>query len=140
MGRKPSALDAARGAAQAVCMMQCRHCGGTVVLSEPIPRDAECEGCGKDLRACVQCRHYDPALNNACRETMADPVVEKERRNFCEYFSFSREPFRPAAGSGRAAEARARLEGLFGGASSPSPAADARKRLEDLFRKPPSDD
>jgi len=97
-------------------MLQCRHCGTPVAIGEPIPRDAECTGCGRDLRACVQCRHYDPAYNNACRETMADPVVEKERRNFCEYFSFSRAPTRAAAQEGRQAQ--------------------ARKKLEDLFRKP----
>jgi hypothetical protein len=119
-------------------MPQCRHCGTAVTLSEPIPRDAECSGCGKDLRACVQCRHYDTAYNNACRETMADPVVEKERRNFCEYFSFSTAPFQAGAGSSRQADARAKLEGLFGGGGKPTPSADARKRLEDLFKKPDS--
>ncbi len=56
-------------------ILQCRHCGTPVTLSEPLPRDAECSGCGKDLRACVQCRHYDTAYNNSCRETMADPVT-----------------------------------------------------------------
>lgn len=117
-------------------MPACRHCGAAVTLGEPIPRDAECSSCGKDLRACVQCRHYDPAYNNACRETMADPVVEKERRNFCEYFSFSNQPFQSAAGSGRQAEARAKLEGLFGGKAKPGPSDDARRRLEDLFKKP----
>src|SRR5262245_16563313 len=114
----------------------CRHCGATIEVGDPVPRDAECPGCGRDLRACVQCRHYDPAYHNACRETEADPVTEKERRNFCEFFAFSSEPFR-AAGGAREAEARARLSALFGG---PSPAADraseARRKLDALFRKP----
>ena len=131
------ALDPIAGTRQALVMV-CRHCGAAVSVAEPIPRDSECPGCGKDLRACVQCRHYDVAYNNACRETMADPVVEKERRNFCEYFSFSSEAFVPA-GTARQAEARAKLEGLFGGAAKPG-ASDARQRLEDLFRKPGSED
>jgi hypothetical protein len=84
-----------------------------VTLGEPIPRDAECAGCGRDLRACVQCRHYDLAYHNACRETMAEPVADKQRRNFCEYFSFSLAPFGAAAESDRAAEARRKLESLF---------------------------
>ena len=117
-------------------MPWCRHCGTSIMLGEPIPRDAECSSCGKDVRACVQCRHYDPTLNNASRETMADPVVEKERRNFCEYFSLSTEPFKPAATSNRQAQARAKLEGLFGGASQPGASEDARRKLENLFRKP----
>ena len=50
-------------------MFVCQHCGASIALSEPVPRDAECSGCGRDLRACIQCRHYDPTRNNACRET-----------------------------------------------------------------------
>jgi hypothetical protein len=122
-------------------MRQCGHCGTAVTYDEPIPRDAECTGCGKDLRACVQCRHYDPAYNNACRETMADPVVDKDRRNFCEYFSLAPVARRVAAPEGRQAEARSRLESLFGGGGNsagakPRPSDDARRKLEDLFRKP----
>jgi hypothetical protein len=121
-------------------MPVCRHCGTAITIGEPIPRDAECTGCGKDIRACIQCRHYDPALNNACRETEADPVVEKERRNFCEYFSLSTASWQPKAASSRESDARARLEGLFGGKSATRSSESARKKLEDLFRKPgPSD-
>ena len=117
----------------------CRHCGTRSPLDEPIPREATCEGCGRDLRACVQCRHYDPSFNNSCHETMADPVVEKERRNFCEYFSFSRAPFtQPAAGADRASAARSKLEGLFGGGKrAVSREEQARRKLEDLFKKKP---
>jgi hypothetical protein len=115
-------------------MFVCQHCGASIALSEPVPRDAECSGCGRDLRACIQCRHYDPALNNSCRETEAEPVMEKARRSFCEFFSFAPGQ-RPQAGdSGRQAQARAKLEALFGGASShPAAGGDARARLEVLF-------
>ena len=115
-------------------MYVCRHCGTAVTLSEPIPRDAECSGCGRDLRACVQCRHYDPALNNSCRETEAEPVVEKERRNFCEFFSFAPGARVKADDSSRQTEARARLEALFGGPpAKPNAGEGARARLEALF-------
>jgi hypothetical protein len=97
--------------------LQCHGCGAAVTVGSPIPRDAECESCGRDLRCCTNCRHYDPAYHNACRETMAEPVEDKQRRNFCEYFSFNPEPFR---GAGRARDR----------------SADARARLDDLFRKP----
>jgi hypothetical protein len=118
--------------------LTCRHCGTPVPLDEPLPRDLACETCGRDLRACVHCRHYDERYNNACRETMADPVVEKDRRNFCEYFSFSREPFvGKAPARDRAADARAKLEGLFGGGGKRGPTREdeARRKLEDLFKK-----
>ena len=118
----------------------CQHCGARVRFDEPIPREATCDQCGRDLRACLQCRHYDTNYNNACRETMADPVVDKDRRNFCEYFSFSTAAFgaRTAQGA-RAADARAKLAGLFGGeaaaegASDESPSDAARRKLESLF-------
>jgi hypothetical protein len=115
---------------------QCHQCGAAVSVDEPLARDAECGSCGGDLRCCMNCRHYDTHFNNSCRETEADPVVDKNRRNFCEFFSFTREPF-VKAGSGREVEARKKLERLFGGAS-PSGAGkseEARKRLESLFRE-----
>ena len=117
-------------------MTVCRHCGAAVTLSEPLPRDAECSGCGRDLRACVHCRHYDSAYNNSCRETEAEPVVEKDRRNFCEFFSFAQGTLPKAEdSSGQQQEARARLEALFGGGpAKTSTPPDARARLEALFR------
>jgi len=107
-----------------------------VRVDEPLARDAECESCGGDLRCCLNCRHYDTHFNNSCRETQAEPVVDKNRRNFCEFFSFTREPFVKSGGR-REAEARKKLEGLFGGGpgSSSSKSEDARKRFESLFRK-----
>jgi hypothetical protein len=118
---------------------ECQFCGAPIMVSDPIPRDAECAACGRDLRCCRQCRHYDPHYNNQCRETEADPQPEKDRRNFCEFFDFTRTPFaRRTTAESRTTDARARLSELFGGASSaPAPPSDARKRLDDLFRKEP---
>lgn len=117
----------------------CHLCGATLDVSEPISRDAECPECRTDVRCCRNCRHYDERYNNACTETQADPVVEKTRRNFCEFFYFSREPFAgKGAGEKRATDARAKLDALFGGKPAAStPSADAKKKLEDLFRKKP---
>ena len=119
-------------------MPQCHFCGAAMNLGEPIGREATCDSCGRDLRCCKQCRHYDPHYNNECRETMADPVVEKDRRNFCEYFHFSAEPFRAGApATDRAAAARTKLESLFNPGAQPKAKEDARAKLESLFKKPP---
>ena len=97
-----------------VSSLQCHFCGAPVTLGEPIPRDAECESCRHDLRCCRNCRHWDPHFNNECTETMADPVVDKTRRNFCEYFYFNRAPFAAAArDKSRERNARSKLESLF---------------------------
>ena len=136
--------------------LQCYFCGAPVTIGEPIPRDGECDSCGHDLRCCRNCRHWDPRYNNQCTETMADPVEDKARRNFCEYFYFNRAPFAAApADKGRQTEARAKLADLFKHApktehgareklgklfgDSPPAAkpADARDRLDALFRKKP---
>jgi hypothetical protein len=94
--------------------LSCQVCGTAVPFDEPIPRDAECERCRTDLRSCVQCRHYDTSRNNQCTETEADPVADKMRRNFCEFFYFSREKGSVRqADSKRMEDARAKLEALF---------------------------
>lgn len=124
--------------------LACHHCGASLELSEPIGRERTCDACGADLRSCVNCRHYDPRYHNACTETMADPVQDKARRNFCEYFYYSRAAFAgPAARPAAAGDARARLESLFrGGAAGTAKTAadDARAKLDNLFRKPPPPD
>lgn len=132
-------------------MLVCHFCGAKVTRDEPIPRDGECESCGHDLRCCRNCRHWDVHYSNECTETQADPVTDKAKRNFCEFFYFSREGFVGAAGgASREADARAKLDRLFGGTGNTSPpaapaggesdrAAQARAKLEGLFRRPPSE-
>ncbi len=119
--------------------LQCHQCGAPVEIAEPLARDAECPSCARDLRCCLNCRHHDPRLNNQCRETEADLVEDRDRRNFCEFFSFSRAPHAPGgAASARRDAARAKLDALFGGKPAGSgPAGNARDRLDSLFKKPP---
>jgi hypothetical protein len=90
----------------------CHACGAAGVPDDPVPRESTCERCGADLRACRNCRHWDVRHHNECRETEADPVSDKTRRNFCEFFDYSTAPF-AAPATDRAAEARARLEAMF---------------------------
>lgn len=115
----------------------CHLCGAVLDVGEPIPRDAECPRCRNDVRCCRNCRHYDERYNNSCTETQADPVPEKTRRNFCEFFYFSREPFTAnAAGPKRESDARQRLDSLFGGKAPPPAAGNARSKLDALFGGP----
>ncbi len=120
--------------------LQCQFCGSPVTLAEPIPRESSCGSCRHDYHSCRQCRHYDTSRHNSCRETQADMVEDKERRNFCEFFDFNPAPFRgTAAATGREAQARAKLEGLFGGTAPKSSPTDARAKLDALFKKPSHD-
>lgn len=89
--------------------MACWHCGRAIETRARIGRRDTCAGCGRDLRCCRQCRFHDPPSANQCREPQAERQVDRERSNFCEWFS-------PAAGGGAVgdrAAARTRLEAMF---------------------------
>jgi len=71
----------------------CWYCGSPVTNEEPIGRSARCEICGKDLRSCKNCRFYLPGSRGDCRESGAESQPDKERANFCDWFSLD-EKFR----------------------------------------------
>ena len=50
----------------------------------------ECLFCRADLHVCKNCEFYDVKVYNECRETSADIVREKDRTNFCDFFSPSK--------------------------------------------------
>lgn len=121
----------------------CWRCGAALDgLPLPLSRLAECEACHADLHVCKLCAYYDPRLGKQCREPVAEEVQDKERANFCGYFSAKAGAFRAADHTAQAA-ARAQLDALFGrdsaaikpGAAAPArSAADAaRDQLEQLF-------
>lgn len=88
----------------------CQRCGRDIGAVERIGRRDACLGCGSDLHSCANCAFYDPAYHNQCREPQAERQVDKERGNFCDYFSFADR----APGAAPAVNpARAKLEGLF---------------------------
>ena len=63
----------------------CWHCG--VELGKlDYGRETNCSGCGKPTRVCRNCRWYDPGKANQCMEPIAEPVKDKIRANYCEFF------------------------------------------------------
>ncbi|MEG3640869.1 hypothetical protein [Magnetococcus sp. PR-3] len=68
----------------------CKHS----LEAEDFKRGAYCDRCGRDLRCCMACHFYAVEAYNACHETQAERVVDKEKSNFCDFFK----P-RPAQGS-----------------------------------------
>ncbi|MCX5826412.1 MAG: hypothetical protein NTV58_00190 [Deltaproteobacteria bacterium] len=69
-------------------MKGCFNCLNTLDISAKVGRREICPFCGKDLHVCLNCRFYDPQSYNACHEPQAERVIDKDRSNFCEYFSF----------------------------------------------------
>lgn len=92
----------------------CYRCGEPLSsLSLPFSRQDECPNCQVHLHVCRMCAFFDASVPRQCREDDADDVFEKERLNFCDYFTPSESAFDPA----RKAEedsARQALADLFG--------------------------
>ena len=90
----------------------CFSCKRELEVGEKTGRTETCPFCNADLHCCLNCRFYDPAAYNQCREPQAERVVEKDRSNFCDYFSF-RDASATEAKKGRVQEKKNPLDGLF---------------------------
>ena len=66
----------------------CYHCGKEIIITDRVGRGDTCPFCNAEAHCCLNCFYYDPSVYNECRETNADRVLEKDRANFCDYFSF----------------------------------------------------
>ena len=93
----------------------CHRCGTAWPLSAQPGRGESCENCRADLRACLNCRHHDRYAAHGCRERRAEPVEDKDRGNFCEWFEFlTRTWTGVGAKDPREDSARAALKALLG--------------------------
>jgi len=96
-------------------IMICHACHNEIKTEGYISRADECPKCGADIHCCLNCQHYDPAAHNKCREPQTEWVADREKANFCDFFSPSKR-----AASGKP------------GGSSP---ADLRNAFDSLFKK-----
>jgi hypothetical protein len=95
----------------------CWYCGIPIENPEPIGRSARCDKCSKDLRACKNCRFFLPGAQSDCRESSAEGQPDKERANFCDWFSLDQKYRSQTAGQSKekdkAEASRAAFENLF---------------------------
>ena len=97
-------------------MATCFSCGAE--LPDRIYRNTLCESCGADAKVCLNCEFYDASAHWQCRETIPEPVHDKDRANFCDYFH----PAPASRGSGAAG-------------SAAGSAAGADEKARDAFSK-----
>jgi hypothetical protein len=99
----------------------CWRCSAALTeLPLPLSRLAECPACRTELHVCRMCLYYDPSVARSCREPIAEDVHDKQRANYCGYYTPRPNAYAP--GNERSANAeRAALDALFG----PAPAAPA---------------
>ncbi|MEK7357411.1 MAG: hypothetical protein AAB250_13245 [Bdellovibrionota bacterium] len=90
--------------------LKCFNCGTEMTFSSTPGRRDECPKCGADVHSCRNCQHYDRTAYNECREPAADRVQEKDRANFCDYYTPG-----TAGGPGtdKAKDLRAAADALF---------------------------
>lgn len=89
----------------------CFRCNKELSITEKkISFREECPHCRSDVHVCKNCEFYDQKSYNECRETSAEVVRDKEKGNYCEYFSL-----RMGAGQekSKADALRAAAEALF---------------------------
>ncbi|TFG61891.1 MAG: hypothetical protein E4H36_09330 [Spirochaetales bacterium] len=89
----------------------CYRCG--TPHAGPVFRSSLCGECGADLKVCLNCKFYDPSVHWECRETVPEPVREKERSNFCDYFSYLLRFSGSETGS-KSGQAKNKFDSLFG--------------------------
>lgn len=88
----------------------CYNCNKEISNSVSIGRRDECPQCRADVHVCKNCEFYDSKSYNECREPQADVVKEKDRANFCDFFSPRQGP---GGGVDKGAALRAAAESLF---------------------------
>jgi len=93
--------------------INCYRCGESLAaLSLPISRQDECPGCGNYLHVCKMCKHFDAHVPRQCREDGAEDVKDKDRLNFCDWYSPSDAAF-DAQRKEAEDQARSALDALF---------------------------
>ena len=90
--------------------MKCVHCQAEIGEARIHIRD-ECPKCGRDLHICLNCEFYDRNAYRQCRESIREPVPDKEKANYCDFFRAART-----------------------GESTPDAAGDALKKLNNFFK------
>jgi len=91
--------------------IKCFNCGTLLEFAGTPGRRDDCTKCHADVHCCRNCKFYDKAAYNECREPSADRVQVKDRANFCDFFQPA-DPSGPSAAD-RAKDLRAAAEALF---------------------------
>jgi len=99
-------------------MHACHFCSAPVENPREVYRSSTCSACGKDLKICLNCRFYSPGAHWDCSESIDEMVRDKDRANFCTFFSFRDSNPSPREGSREGGQdqnkARKKLDQLFG--------------------------
>lgn len=89
----------------------CHKCKNELVFDVKLQRADTCTHCGVDLHCCKNCEHWDPSAHNQCKEHIAEYIPEREKANFCSFFTFRNGA--PEDTALRVNKSKAALDALF---------------------------
>ncbi len=97
-------------------MHVCHFCATQIASPREVYRSTTCTSCGRDLKICLNCKFYSPGAHWDCAESVDEPVNEKDRANFCTFFTFRSGPHggKPPGAEGKGQETKRKLDKLFG--------------------------
>lgn len=89
----------------------CHKCKDELFFDVKLQRADTCPRCAADLHCCKNCEHWDPSAHNQCKERIAEYIPDRERANYCTFFTFKNGL--PEDRSAQVAQAKAQLDDLF---------------------------
>ena len=108
---------------------RCARCG--TLMDAQALSGISCPKCQQDLRACVQCAHFDPSARFECSRPLSVRVSPKDVANECPLFEARTSLERETS----TAAAPASSSGASGGSAAGSAqSSTARKAFDDLFK------
>ena len=93
-------------------MKICHYCNKELNIHEKVTRQDACPHCGSDLHCCIHCKFYDENAHNKCNEPQSEWISDREKANFCEFFSFRDKDGKNSV-SDEVKRAKVKLEELF---------------------------
>ena len=96
-------------------MPSCWSCDAPLDAPEKIRREATCERCQAWVHACKNCHFWNDS-GRSCEEPAADWVHDRERANFCDFFTLAAPDAKRSPGPdgrGKPASGRDAFDRLF---------------------------
>lgn len=75
--------------------MNCFSCGAELKNVGKVFRSTVCPNCDTDVHCCLNCDNYDTAAHNKCREPQSEWIADREKANYCDFFTPSQKSIQP---------------------------------------------
>ena len=98
---------------------------------EQIFRSTECPLCHADLHCCKACKFYSINSHFDCKENIEAPVSDKEKSNFCDFYS--PDLTESKVENSKKADALSDFNALFGDSSVKAEEKSSKDAFNSLF-------